>query len=49
MNQDISNIQDRSKQFALRIIQLYAQLPRNNRIAQVIGDQVLRSGTSIGA
>ena len=49
MNQNIVDIQERSKQFALRIIQLYGQLPRNHRVAEVIGDQVLRSGTSIGA
>lgn len=49
MNQNIGDIQERSKQFALRIIQLYGQLPRNHRVAEVIGDQLLRSGTSIGA
>lgn len=47
---DLRDIQDRSKNFALRIINLYAQLPtKNNKIASVIGDQLLRSGTSIGA
>lgn len=49
MNQNIQNIQERSKQFALRIINLYAQLPKDNKVADVIGDQLLRSGTSIGA
>jgi four helix bundle protein len=38
----------RTKDFALRIIQLYAALPRTTE-AQVIGKQVLRSGTSVGA
>ena len=28
---------------------MYAALPRNNVIAQVLGKQVLRSGTSVGA
>ena len=34
--------------FALRIIRLYAALPKTTE-AQVIGKQVLRSGTSVGA
>ena len=38
----------RKKQFALRIIRLYTSLPKTNE-AQVIGKQVLRSGTSVGA
>jgi four helix bundle protein len=38
----------RTKQFALRVVRLFAALP--NRIeAEVIGKQVLRSGTSVGA
>jgi four helix bundle protein len=38
----------RTKNFALRIIRLYAALP-NSTTAQVIGKQLLRSGTSVGA
>lgn len=38
----------RTKQFALRIIRLYAALPVK-AVAQVLGKQVLRSGTSVGA
>jgi four helix bundle protein len=38
----------RTKAFALRIIRPYASLPRATE-AQVIGKQVLRSGTSVGA
>lgn len=38
----------RTKQFALRIIRLYSALPKKT-VAQVIGKQVLRSGTSVGA
>src|SRR5437868_14901044 len=38
----------RTRSFALRIIRLYAQLPTKTE-AQVIGKQVLRSGTSVGA
>ena len=38
----------RTKKFALRIIRLYSALPKSTA-AQVIGKQILRSGTSIGA
>jgi four helix bundle protein len=38
----------RTKQFALRIIKLYTSLPKTGE-AHVIGNQVLRSGTSVGA
>jgi four helix bundle protein len=38
----------RTKDFALRIIRLYVSLPKTTE-AQVIGRQLLRSGTSVGA
>jgi four helix bundle protein len=38
----------RTKEYALRIIRLYVALPKREE-ARVIGDQVLRSGTSVGA
>lgn len=38
----------RTRDFALRVIRLYASLPRTP-VAQVIGKQLLRSGTSVGA
>jgi len=38
----------RTKEFALRVIRLYTSLPKTTQ-AQVIGKQVLRSGTSVGA
>jgi len=38
----------RTKRFALRVIKLYSALPKREE-ARVIGRQVLRSGTSIGA
>ena len=44
-NQDLNL---RTKQFALRIIRLYTALPKTTE-AQVMGKQVLRSGTSVGA
>ncbi len=42
------DLRKRTKDFALRIIRLYSSLP-SSTVAQVIGKQVLRSGTSIGA
>ena len=42
------DLRKRTKEFALRIIKLYAALPRTTE-AQVLGKQVLRSGTSVGA
>jgi len=38
----------RTKAFALRVIRLYAALPKTTA-AQVLGKQVLRSGTAVGA
>lgn len=38
----------RTKHFALGIVRLYTSLPKTTE-AQVIGKQVLRSGTSVGA
>jgi four helix bundle protein len=38
----------RTKAFALRIVLLSAALPKSTE-AQVLGKQVLRSGTSVGA
>src|SRR5438270_13241684 len=43
-----ADLRKRTKEFALRIIRLYAALPKSNE-AQVIGRQLLRSGTSVGA
>jgi four helix bundle protein len=49
MNEDrLQDLRARTKAFALRIIKLYAALPKSPE-AQVLGKQVLRSGTSIGA
>ena len=42
------DLRKRTKEFALRIIKLYAALPRTTE-AQVLGKQILRSGTSVGA
>lgn len=48
MNEEV-DLPDRTKQFARRIIRLYCALPKANTVAQVLGKQVLRSGTSVGA
>jgi four helix bundle protein len=42
------DLKQRTKKFALRIIELVEALPRG-RTADVIGMQLLRSGTSVGA
>ena len=44
----LQDLRLRTKAFALRIIKLYAALPKSPE-AQVLGKQVLRSGTSVGA
>ena len=47
-NETPQDLRSRTSEFALRIIRLYVSLPKSTE-AQVIGKQVLRSGTSIGA
>ena len=41
-------LKGRTKEFALQVIKLYAALPRKTE-ALVLGKQLLRSGTSVGA
>src|SRR5437870_6284801 len=56
MNDEVEQMNDierrdlrkRTKLFALRIIKLYTSLPKSTE-AQVLGKQILRSGTSVGA
>ncbi len=48
MEKDGSDLQERTKQFALQIVRLFSALPKSTE-AQVLGKQVLRSGTSVGA
>jgi four helix bundle protein len=45
----MENLRDRTKQFAIRVVRLYASLPTDSTVAQVMGRQALRSGTSVGA
>ena len=42
------DLRDRTREFALRIIRMYSALPKTTE-AQVLGKQILRSGTSVGA
>jgi four helix bundle protein len=42
------NLRERTKQFALRIIRLYSALPPRGATL-VLGNQILKSGTSVGA
>jgi len=45
---DPSPLKERTQNFALQIIRLVESLPRN-RIVNVLGNQLLRCGTSVGA
>jgi four helix bundle protein len=48
MQKEEGDLAVRTKSFALRIIRLFSALAKTTE-AQVIGKQVLRSGTSVGA
>lgn len=43
-----NDLRDRTKRFALNIVRMFTSLPKTTE-ATVLGKQVLRSGTSIGA
>src|SRR5258708_12434762 len=45
---DRVDLRVRTKKFALRLIRLFSALPKRVE-AEVIGKQILRSGTSVGA
>lgn len=42
-------LQDRTQEFAVRVIELVDHLPRKQKSCGVIGNQLLRSATSVGA
>jgi len=46
--QNKKDLKERTKKFALCIIKMYSSLPKSTE-AKVLGTQVLRSGTSVGA
>jgi len=48
MQKEERDLRDRTKAFALLIVCMFSTLPKTTE-AQVLGKQVLRSGTSIGA
>lgn len=42
------NLRERTKQFALRIIRLYLAIQERGA-TRILGNQILKSGTSVGA
>ena len=48
MHDNKNDLRERTTEFALRIVGMYKSLPKTTE-AQVLGKQVLRSGTSVGA
>jgi len=46
--EQFQDLQTRTRKFALRIVQLFRALPKTDE-ARILGKQLLRSGTSIGA
>ncbi len=48
MDKHQNDLRERTTEFALRIIRMYSSLPKTT-VAQTLGKQVLRSGTSVGA
>lgn len=48
MQKDEKDLRDRTKAFAFRVVRMFSALPKATE-PQVLGKQLLRSGTSIGA
>jgi four helix bundle protein len=48
MTKGEAGLRERTKRFALRIIRMFAKLPKTTE-AQILGKPILRSGTSVGA
>ena len=48
MQPEPSDLRQRTKEFGLQIIRMFSALPKTTE-AQVLGKQVFRSGTSVGA
>ena len=49
MKNEEKDLLPRTKSFARAIIRLYSKLSKTDVVAQVLGKQLLRSGTSVGA
>ena len=45
---EVRDLRERTKAFAISVIRMFSSLPKTTE-AQVMGKQVLRSGTSVGA
>ncbi len=48
LNKDDRDLRERTKAFAILVIRMFSSLPKSTE-AQVLGKQVLHSGTSVGA
>ncbi len=48
LKDESKDLRERTKEFAIRVVRMYSALPKSTE-AQVLGKQVLRSGTSVGA
>ena len=48
MKDERVDLRDRTKAFALGVVKLFGELPKG-AVVQVLGRQLLRSGTSVGA
>ncbi len=48
LSKDDRDLRQRTKKFAILVIRMFSTLPKSTE-AQVMGKQVLRSGTSVGA
>src|SRR6516165_11679656 len=48
MQKEEKELRNRTKAFAIRVVRTFSALPKTTE-AQVLGKQLLRSGTSIGA
>jgi four helix bundle protein len=49
MKKEQNDLRDRTKRFALDIIRMFTSLPKNTEAMVLLGKQVLRAGTSVGA
>src|SRR5213594_3888665 len=45
---DENDLRQRTQEFGLRVVRMFSKLPKTTE-AQVLGKQMLRSGTSVGA
>jgi four helix bundle protein len=48
MKDEVPDLRERTTEFALRVLRMFVSLPKTEE-ARVLGKQVLRSGTSVGA